>query len=168
MGRAMLTAIVAADRDAIALRETLAALVPAAVNGLIRRAIVVAPEPAAEGIDALVEASGADRVVGAGDALALWRAGLARAAPGWRLCLVAGMTPVGEWDDAVARHLARPAPPDAAFGLAGGVGARLAAAAARRLGRPCPAAGLLTRATEAKAAGLARLPARLEDRRPRS
>ena len=166
MATPMLTAVIAAGHDPVALAETLAALVPAAVDGFLRRVLVVTNGPAVGDISVLIDASGADHCAAAGDALALWRAGLAVAAPGWRLCLDAGMIPVGDWPEAVVRYCARPDAGPAVFAIGGAWRLRIAAGVTRLTGRPYPAAGLLLREAAIPARlQLTRLRARLEDRR---
>lgn len=164
----MLTALVAADDDAIALAETLAALVPAAVDGLVRRVVVITEDRAGEDVGQLIDASGVDHVVAAGDAAALWRSQIPIGGAEWRLCLVAGMTPVGDWADVVARHVSRPKVAPAMFSLAGDIRLRLASGAARLAGRVHSPSGLLIRGPWPGRLRLKRLPARLEDRRDRS
>ncbi len=164
----MLTVLVAADDDAIALAETLAALVPAAVDGLARRVAVITSNDPGNDVLQVIDASGADHAQAAGDAAAMWRSQIPVAGAEWRLCLVAGMTPVGDWADVVARHISRPKAGSAVFSLAGGVGMRLASAAGRFAGRVHPPSGLLIRGAWRTPLRVSRLRARLEDRRNRS
>jgi hypothetical protein len=166
MAAPMLTVLVAASDDPIALAETLGALVPGAVDGLVKRVAVVTPGPAGAEIGELIDASGADHLVAEGDAAALWRAGLRQARPGWRLCLIAGAVPSRDWTEAVARHLARGDAGAAVFGIEGGPMRRAMAGLARLAGRIDPLTGFLTRASDLAAGGrLHLLPARISDRR---
>ena len=162
----MLTAIVAASDDPISLAETLSALVPAAVEGLVRRAIVVtAREPGAKAAQ-IIEASGADQLTADGEGIDLWRAGLRNAQPGWRLCLVAGSVPTSPWMDAVERHIAT-SDRDAVFHPSGLLGRRLGAGLMRLAGHADLRAGLLTRRNDlAIRLRPVKLAARIEDRTP--
>lgn len=101
-----MTAILAASTDSIALAESLSALVPAAVDGLVRQAIVVADRPG-ETMRALIDEAGVDFVEADGDILAKWRRGGEKARSSWLLLLEAGMTPTGNWADEVARFIDR-------------------------------------------------------------
>lgn len=102
----MITAVLAASTDTIALAESLSALVPAAVDGLVRQAVVVALKPD-EAMNALIESAGVDFVEAGGDVAAKWRHGAERARAPWLLLLEAGMRPAGNWADEVARFIER-------------------------------------------------------------
>lgn len=151
----MLSAVIAAGDDPVELAETLAALVPAAMEGLVREAIVVADRPN-QAVRALADAAGARLVEASGGPAAAWRAGAGVARGPWLLLLVAGLSPTPGWADVAARALARPARPGAAFAF--GVrseGARLATLmlgarglATRLTRRPSPEHGLMVRAVD--------------------
>lgn len=163
---AMLTVLVAApDDDAIALAETLAALVPAAVDGLVRRVRILTNGAPDLDLAQLIDASGADHAIAAGDALAMWRS-QPSGMDEWRLCLIAGMTPVSDWTDAVARHVGRETKP-ATFSIDGALTSRVIAAVLRMSMRPHPPSGLLVRGSWPQSLKAKLLPARLEDRRAR-
>ncbi|MBN9063052.1 MAG: glycosyl transferase, partial [Rhizobiales bacterium] len=115
----MLSVFVAAEEDAVALAETLAALVPAAVDGLVRRVTVITPAAPLNDLDRLIDESGAARAVAGGGPAAMWRSQFAGSGADWRLCLIAGMAPAGGWVDAVTRHMARQAGP-AVFSVSSG------------------------------------------------
>ena len=95
----MISAILATRNDARRLGETLAALVPAAVDGLVRQVIIVD----AGSTDRTLEvADDAGATLVSGDL----RAGIAVARERWLLLLDPGARlPLG-WDDAVRAHLA--------------------------------------------------------------
>lgn len=163
----MLTVLVAADDDAIALAQTLAALVPAAVEGLVRRVAVITRADPGGDVRQVIDASGADHARGTGDAAAMWRSQSPARDGEWRLYLIAGMTPVGDWADIVARHVAQREAGPATFSPAGGFGLRLSSEAARLAGRAHAESGLLIRGAWRARMRVRRLPARLEDRRGR-
>ncbi|OJY34741.1 MAG: hypothetical protein BGP06_18045 [Rhizobiales bacterium 65-9] len=162
----MLSVFVAAEEDAVALAETLAALVPAAVDGLVRRVTVITPAAPLNDLDRLIDESGAARAVAGGGPAAMWRSQFAGSGADWRLCLIAGMAPAGGWVDAVTRHMARQAGP-AVFSVSSGCRSRFVAGAARVAGRIHPPSGLLAQGDWPSARRLALLPARLDDRRAR-
>ncbi|WP_342360493.1 hypothetical protein [Terrarubrum flagellatum] len=164
----MLTAHVVANDDAIALAETLAALVPAAIDGLVRRVVVITRGEPDEDVAALIDASGAAHVVASDDPMEMWGRPAEDHAGEWSLYLLAGLTPVSDWADMVARHVSRPKAGPAVFALAGGWRVRAATLARRISGRRDPAWGLLARGDAGKGSGVTRLAATLEDRRDRS
>lgn len=153
----MITAVLAASTDPIALAESLSALVPAAVDGLVRQAVVVAHRPN-ESMQVLIESAGVDFVEAEGDVAAKWRRGAQEARASWLLLLEAGMTPAGNWADEVARFIERADRGQTRGGIAAGAlkprseASQLASlrlmfdqGMGRLLGRPASAGGLLIR-----------------------
>lgn len=127
----MLTALILADREPMALAETLSALVPAVAEGLMSHAVVVSLRPDAD-FERIADAMGAAFVVAPSEP---WRTG-ARAARGqWLLLLAAGEAPEQGWISAAEGHLIRHGQDGRAalLPLAGAWDA-LAEAAGRRLG----------------------------------
>ncbi len=162
----MLTVLVAASDDPIALAETLAALVPAAVNGVVRRVAIIAERQPSHATVRLIEESGADLLILPGEVAARWQAALRRKPPGWTLCLEAGLVPQDDWAEAAARFIAHASPDAAAvFRVGGGFLARLAARLRRLAGLRVTASGLLTY-SGATAKRVTTLSAAIEDRRP--
>ena len=100
----MMTALVFADGAPEELAATLAALVPAVVEGLIGDAVIVTrqPNPAMTGI---AEVAGANVVIASPDADP-WRTGAVHARREWLLCLRNGDVPAEGWRRAVDRFFA--------------------------------------------------------------
>jgi hypothetical protein len=143
----MISAVITSLDDAGRLTATLASLAPAAIDGLVREAVVV-DVGAGEAVLAAAEDAGA-RVVSAaaGEGLA---AACAAARGPWLLILPSGARLQVGWEAAARRHIERHADKAGWFALsldADGPGARLAEAAASIaaawLGRPQPRQGLL-------------------------
>jgi len=95
----MISAILATRNDARRLGETLAALVPAAVDGLVRQ-VIIADAGSTDRTLEVADDAGATLV--SGDL----RAGMAVARERWLLILDPGVRLPAGWDDAVRAHLA--------------------------------------------------------------
>ncbi|WP_460449243.1 glycosyltransferase [Alsobacter sp. SYSU BS001988] len=172
----MLTVMIPALDDEPALLDTIAALVPAAAEGVVRDVILIAPETT--GFVAVVaDAAGCALVRAEGGRPEMLAAGAASARCAWSLVIEPGLVPAGGWMDEAADFLA--GSPDGARGAAftltprGGRGrlrAMLANGGASLLGRPHPAAALIV-ATERLAARnlprVVRLASPMIDRRGR-
>jgi hypothetical protein len=144
----MISALITHLGDARRLEASLAALASAAIDGLVREALVVGVS-AGEAAREVADDAGAQLVEAAGEAEGLAAAGaLARGT--WLLILPSGVRLQAGWESAARRHIERYPSHAAWFALAvdaDGLGARVAeagAAVAGRLGRPEPRQGLLT------------------------
>jgi hypothetical protein len=104
----MLTGLILAGRTPQELAVTLAALVPAVVEGLMGDAVIVARQPDAA-ISGIAEVAGAKVVIASPEADP-WRTGATLARREWLLCLQSGDVPGEGWMRAVDRFLAS-APP---------------------------------------------------------
>ncbi|MGL4323964.1 MAG: hypothetical protein ACRCTD_07960 [Beijerinckiaceae bacterium] len=161
----MFDAIVTTSDDPFELADTLAALVPAVIDGVLRRVIIVAERQPSVATVKLVEESGADLVIIPGDVAARWQAALTQRPRGWHLCLAAGLVPVGEWREAATRFAARAQPGErAVFQVSGPWSARLAVWLRRMGGQRVIAAGQIVSGPE-DAGKTTTLPAFIEDRR---
>lgn len=161
----MFDALVTASDDPFELADTLAALVPAVVDGALRRVTVIAQRHPSHATIRLIEESGADLLIIPGDAPARWQAALQQKPAGWTLCLAAGIVPAGDWAEAVMRFIARAQPGDAAiFRVSGSWPARAAVRLRRLAGLQVIAAGQIV-ADARTARRLVTLPAFAEDRR---
>ncbi|MGL4810338.1 MAG: hypothetical protein ACRCXM_01065 [Beijerinckiaceae bacterium] len=124
----MLNACVTASDDVFELADTLAALVPAVVDGALRRVTVVAERPPSHATMKLIDEAGADLLIAAGDVAQRWQAYLQQNPQGWTLCLAAGVVPMDGWTDAAMRFLARAQEGErAVFQVNGGWTTRVAA-----------------------------------------
>ena len=110
----MITALVLADGAPENLAATLAALVPAVVEGLVGDAVILARRADPLMTD-IAEIAGANFTVVSPDADP-WRAGAALARREWLLCLRAGDMPGEGWMRAVDRFLAASARGGQPFG----------------------------------------------------
>ena len=99
----MVTALVIVRHEEPALLETLAALVPAVADGLVRDAVLLSSRES-ETLRTIADASGCGLLT-APDADLLARGAAAARAP-WLLILAAGMVPGGLWMDDVADAVA--------------------------------------------------------------
>ena len=95
----MISAILATRDDARRLGETLAALVPAAVDGLVRQ-VVIADAGSTDRTLEVADDAGATLVAGN------LRAGIAAALQPWVLILDPGARLPSGWDDVVRAHIA--------------------------------------------------------------
>jgi hypothetical protein len=100
----MITALIHAEGLPEELAATLAALVPAVVEGLVGDAVIVAGQDDPE-LTAISELSGAKLVLVSPD-IDPWRAGAALARREWLLCLRSGDVPREGWMRAVDRFVA--------------------------------------------------------------
>jgi hypothetical protein len=131
----MISVIIAAADDPKPLARLLAALVPAAADGLVREVAVIGAGGPSR---AVAEDAGADLYASFGEALE-------RAKGPWLAGLPLGAIPVGDWMEEVAAHLARePATP-----------ARIVTRPAGRLFGAAPEGWLAPRSLAASAAGAA-------------
>jgi hypothetical protein len=143
----LISAIVTNASDPRRLEATLAALAPAAIDGLVREALVV-DVGMTEAAREVAEDAGATLIPADNDAAGFAAAGLA-ARGTWLLILPSGVRLEARWEPAVRRHIERYPSHAAWFALAAdadGLTARLAeagAAVAAGLGRPGPRQGLL-------------------------
>lgn len=161
----MFDAIITTSDDPFELAETLAALVPAVVNGALRRVIIVAERQPSHATMRLIEESGADLLIAPGDVFARWQSALQQKAGGWTVCLAAGIVPVGDWVEAVIRFTARAAERDAAsFQVGGSWRVRASARLLGLIGRRAIAAGQIVYGPAA-AGRMTTLNATVDDRR---
>jgi hypothetical protein len=144
----MISAIVTHLDDARRLEASLAALAPAAIDGLVREALLV-DVGAGEAIREAADDAGATLVPSNTEPEGLAAAGSA-ARGTWLLILPCGVRLEARWEPAARRHIERYPSHGAWFALAAdadGLSARLAeagaAVAAGWLGRPGPRQGLL-------------------------
>lgn len=153
----MISAIVTHLDGEARLSATLASLAPAAIDGLVREALVV-DVGADEAVREAADDAGARLVSAASEAEGLAKA-CATARGTWLLILPAGVRLEARWEPAARRHIERYPSHGAWFALAvdaDGIGARVseagAAVAAGWLGRPGPRQGLLINGQHARAA----------------
>jgi hypothetical protein len=144
----MISVVLTRLDDERRLAASLASLAPAALDGLVREAIVVGVG-AGKAVLEVAEDAGA-RVIAASDPASGLAAACAAARGPWLLILTSGVRLQIGWDAAVRRHIDRHADRAGWFTLAldsDGPAARLAEAraaiAAGWLARPDPRAGLL-------------------------
>lgn len=98
----MITAVISAGEDIEALGATLAALVPAVAEGVLRDAVIV--DRSSDGhVRRIAEAAGTDYVKASGGEA--WRAGAQKAKGPWVLLLDAGDHPEPTWTVEVERFL---------------------------------------------------------------
>lgn len=107
----MISVLIRAEHGVEALAVTLRALIPAAVDGLVGDAIVLAPEPDPV-LEAVAEEVGAVFVVASVDS---WRQGARVAKRDWILCLDEGDMPSEGWIYAIERFFAA-SPSEGSFG----------------------------------------------------
>lgn len=163
----MVTALVIVRHEEPALLETLAALVPAVADGLVRDAVLLSPRES-DMLRTVADGSGCGLVTApAGELLA--RGAAAARAP-WVFILDAGMVPGGLWMDDLADAVALDHPSAFTLRPRPGVAPALRAAAlnlgATLLGRAHPDLGLVVPRDAAGAAQrVRRLPSPLHDRR---
>ncbi|WP_026381513.1 glycosyltransferase family protein [Afifella pfennigii] len=96
----MLSAVIAQPEEAQHLARSLAALVPAAIEGMVREALVVGDRPSAE-MQAVAEEAGAEFI-----ACARMEAALKTARGDWLLLMEGGARPVEGWIGEVREFLA--------------------------------------------------------------
>jgi hypothetical protein len=144
----MISAVITQLRDERRLCATLACLAPAAIDGLVREAIVVAVDTDA-GTLAAAEEAGARSIPAASEGEGLAAACAAARGP-WLLILTCGARLQSGWESAARRHIERHADSAGWFTLAlddDGAGARFAELVAGLragwLGRPDARQGLL-------------------------
>jgi hypothetical protein len=144
----MISAVITHLSDERRLAASLAALAPAAIDGLVREALVVNVAAAAAVLDA-AEDAGARAIAAPGEAEGLAAACAAARGP-WLLILPAGARLQSGWESAARRHMERHAGRAGWFTLAlddDGLGARLreglAAIRAGWFGGPAAGQGLL-------------------------
>lgn len=159
----MISAVITALDHEAGLTATLAALAPAAIDGLVREALVV-DVGAGEAVLACAEDAGARAIAAASEAEGLAAACAAARGP-WLLILPCGARLETGWEACARRHVERHAGRAGWFTLAiddDGVGARLAEAAAHVgaawFRRPQARQGLLV--AQARFTGQARGPFR--------
>lgn len=99
----MLTAIVHARAQPMALAETLASLVPAVAEGLMSHAVVINDAPDGS-IDRIADAMGATLIIAASEP---WRTAALAARGDWVILFDAGDTPDSGWIGAIEGHLLR-------------------------------------------------------------
>lgn len=163
----MVTALVIVRHEEPALLETLAALVPAVADGVVRDAVLVSPHDS-DGLRTVADASGCSLVTAPGDDLLVRGAAAARAP--WLFVLAAGMVPGGLWIDDLADAVAMEQPSVFTLHPRPGLGQAVRAAGlnfrARWLGQAHPDLGLvLPRDAVARPPRVKRLPSPLHDRR---
>jgi glycosyltransferase involved in cell wall biosynthesis len=111
----MISVVIATQDDARTLGQTLASLVPAAVDGLVREAIL-ADAGSADDTLAIAEDAGARVVRCAGPAEARLLEGCRAARADWLLILEASVSAPHGWEDAARRHIERHAGRAACWG----------------------------------------------------
>jgi hypothetical protein len=172
----MLTVLILALDDEPALLDTIAALVPAAAEGVVRDVILVAPQ-AAEFVSVVADAAGCALIHAAGSRPDMLAAGAGMARCAWTLVVEPGLVPAGGWMEEAADFVAgcRDGSRAAAFTLTprggrGRLNAALANAKASVLGRSDPAAALIVatdRLTARNVPRIVRLASPMIDRRGR-
>jgi hypothetical protein len=132
----MITALIRVEHGVEALAVTLAALVPAVVDGLVGEAVVLTSR-IDEPLAGVADAVGATLLPVSGDP---WREGARRAKRDWLLCLADGDVPTEGWIRAIDRFIAL-SPPDRRFGRLARPGASWGARAAALVRRPAVVPG---------------------------
>jgi hypothetical protein len=171
----MMSVIIPVLRDDPALVDTLAALVPAAAEGIVRD-VVLGTTDETPFVQELADAAGCGIVTQPGDRSALVRAAVRRVKGPWLLLLEPGLAPGGDWMADAADFIdeaGRDVTLAAVFTLAsrGGAGPRARAflrnAATSLFGRTDPLQGLVAHREgwEAGRLRISRLPSPIHDRR---
>jgi hypothetical protein len=132
----MITALIRVEHGVEALAITLAALVPAVVDGLVGEAIVLA-DRIDEPLAGIADAVGARLLTVSGDP---WSEGASRAKREWLLCLADGDVPTEGWIRALDRFIAL-SPPDRRFGRLARPGASWGVRAMTLVRRPAVVPG---------------------------
>jgi hypothetical protein len=169
----MLSVIVPVLDDEPALLETLAALVPAVADGVVRDVSLAAP-PGSARLRELSDATGCRLVETDGPRDALVGAGALAARCDWILVLEPGLVPGTPWAEEAAEFVNRSRGPESAgFTLRPGRGhgpavrAALVNAAAGLFGRPHPDLGLIRPRASDRRLAFSRLASPIHDRRMR-
>lgn len=140
----MVTALVIVRQEEPGLLDTLAALVPAVADGVVRDALLLSDRDS-DFLRTVADASGCGLVTAPAQDLLAQGARSARSP--WVLAIEAGMVPGGLWMDDVADAVAMQQPSVFTLQARGGAAAKLRAfalnAAASLLGRPAVDLGLI-------------------------
>lgn len=150
----MISVILIAENSDAAAVETLAALVEAVADGVLRDATLIGPP--SDALDRVADAAGAARIAFEGTRASMIKRAASHAKSDWLFVVTAGCVPTGEWISALAEF-----PAEAGLNEAGflplyakrGIGASLSAAltniSARISGEADPCHGLLIRKAQA-------------------
>ena len=150
----MISVILIAETDDAAAVETLAALVEAVADGVLRDATLIGPP--SDALDRVADAAGATRIAFEGTRVETIKRAAIQAKSDWIFVVTAGCVPTGAWISALAEF-----PAEAALNEAGflplqakrGIGASFSVALtnfrARISGRADPRHGLLIRKAQA-------------------
>ncbi|HEY4030200.1 MAG TPA: glycosyltransferase [Caulobacteraceae bacterium] len=114
----MISVVIATQDDELTLGQTLASLVPAAVDGLVRE-VIVADSGSADGTLAIADDAGARIVRCEGAAEARLAAGCKAARADWLLILEASASAPHGWEGAAGRHMERHPGKPACWGRSG-------------------------------------------------
>ena len=114
----MISVVIATRNDARTLGQTLASLVPAAVDGLVRE-VVLADAGSTDDTLAIAEDAGARIVRGEGSVEARLHEGCKAARAEWLLILEASVSAPTGWEGAAGRHIERHAGRAAYWGRSG-------------------------------------------------
>jgi cellulose synthase/poly-beta-1,6-N-acetylglucosamine synthase-like glycosyltransferase len=114
----MISVVIATQNDAKTLGQTLASLVPAAVDGLVRE-VILADAGSTDETLAIAEDAGARVVACAGPAEARLLQGCRDARADWLLILEASTPAPQGWEGAAGRHIERHAGQAAYWGRSG-------------------------------------------------
>jgi hypothetical protein len=142
----MISVLVPVPGEEPALVDTLAALVPAVADGLVRDLVLAGPS--GPFLDSVADGAGCGRVVAAGSRVQLISAALGELRSNWVLVLEAGMVPGGAWAEEAEDFVRGRSERAAVFTLVAPPGRGRARAlavnmAASLAGRAHPAQGLL-------------------------
>ena len=114
----MISVVIATDNDALTLGQTLASLVPAAVDGLVRE-VILADAGSTDDTLAIAEDAGARVVTGEGPVEARLLEGCKAARAQWLLILESSVSAPHGWEGAAGRHMERHGDKPAYWGRSG-------------------------------------------------
>lgn len=146
----MISVILIAEKDDAAAVETLAALVEAVADGVLRDATLIGPS--SDALDRVADAAGAGRIAFDGTRDAIIKRAASHAKSDWIFILTAGCVPTGAWINALAEFPADAELNEAGFlplhgkrGLGASISALFVNLRARVSGRIDPRHGVLMR-----------------------
>lgn len=169
----MISVILIAETNDAAAVETLAALVEAVADGVLRDATLIGPP--SDALDRVADAAGAARIAFAGSRAEMIKRAAIQAKSDWLFVVTAGSVPTGAWISALAEFPTEAALNEAGFlplqskrGIAAAISALVVNFRARISGHIDPRHGLLMRKSQALSGAkvkLAQLDGGMIDRR---